>query len=149
MPGRQKHQVSSSITSDGRFVVSVREDSSVCVWDHVISNKEKSTLTSQFFFSEAASLAATWPGTSPKKVISNRARPASVRETERFSLGAWFFFSDVHARASATWPEENLSICKDHLIRDIVTAGHDGVIRSFRSSGRLDLILLRPRDSEG
>ncbi|MQL96979.1 hypothetical protein Taro_029667 [Colocasia esculenta] len=82
-----------------------------------------------------------------------------ARDAERFSLGSWFF-ADCPSRVSATWPEEKLCLwaepadparhcCAHHGQEDhqpktqrtptsndawsrvIVTAGHDGAVRSF------------------
>ncbi|MQM05652.1 hypothetical protein Taro_038465 [Colocasia esculenta] len=85
---------------------------------------------------------------------------ACVRESERSCLGSWFF-ADCSTRPSATWPEEKLGLWGedagainvsprggygDHQhdlklfspaawSRVIVTAGHDGIIRSFHNWG--------------
>ncbi|RWR86875.1 POC1 centriolar protein B-like protein isoform X1 [Cinnamomum micranthum f. kanehirae] len=81
------------------------------------------------------------------------------RDPDRFSLGSWFF-SDSLSRSSATWPEEKLPLRTppvsedgdDQLLNDvhhyghnislpatwgtvIVTAGSDGMIRSFHNYG--------------
>ncbi|CAA7396861.1 unnamed protein product [Spirodela intermedia] len=155
-PRRSRSQLSASFTSDGRYIVSVGDDCAVCIWDHSVSGAasssgDKSRGPCECFFSEAASVAAPWPGRGPRNLSPEPS--AWFRDMERFSLGAWFF-ADFPARVSATWPEEKLSLgrpppsggafCRARNVVSvsadawsgvIVTAGHDGVIRSFHSYG--------------
>lgn len=76
----------------------------------------------------------------------------AIRDPERFSLPSWFSM-DVSSKGSAvTWPEEKLPFCEVPSIQEdnqspdcrnysatwglvIVTAGCDGMIRTFHNYG--------------
>uniref|UniRef100_A0A1D1ZEI3 Putative WD repeat-containing protein C3H5.08c n=1 Tax=Anthurium amnicola TaxID=1678845 RepID=A0A1D1ZEI3_9ARAE len=171
---KAKNQLSASFTSDGRYIVSVSEDSRVYVWNYVSdspsSKGTRSVRSCACFSSKDVSIAIPWPGTDrlepdsrsrsshlqPQKMF---APSTCIEGAECFSLGAWFF-SDCQSRASATWPEEKLGLSAgdatvgycplngydDHQhylnslppatwSRVIVTAGHDGTIKSFHNYG--------------
>ncbi|XP_077241350.1 uncharacterized protein LOC143881899 [Tasmannia lanceolata] len=172
--GRRKSgsQMSASFTSNGRYIISVGEDSHVYVWsydglDVPSSNRAKSIRSSEHFFSEGATVAIPWSGmghletgsgndslhSSSEQTEQSESSFSWLRDSDRFSLGNWFF-SDL--RNAATWPEERLplgplpSAEDDHYHHHhqnfhsslsatwgliIVTAGLDGVIRSFHNYG--------------
>ncbi|XP_077230364.1 uncharacterized protein LOC143863545 isoform X2 [Tasmannia lanceolata] len=170
-PRRSGNQISATFTSNGRYIVSVGEDSHVYVWSYdgldVPSSKlSKSIRSCEHFFSEGVSVAIPWSGMGHNSEIgssgdtslhsssdqqaeqSEEGSSPWLRDSDRFSLGSWFF-SDGGSRCNATWPEEKLplwslpSAQNDHhhhasslswgLV--IVTAGRDGVIRSFHNYG--------------
>ncbi|THU74528.1 hypothetical protein C4D60_Mb04t34330 [Musa balbisiana] len=136
-------QVSASFTSDGRHIVSASGDSNVCIWSHAndavpTSNKVKSTLSCECFFSSNASIAIPWNGLqSGKKVttskvlhgqkdvfgeksgVSGNGYGSNCRIEDLFGSNTLYLspsccFSPSHEfleyvpKSSATWPEENL-----------------------------------------
>ncbi|KAJ0976624.1 hypothetical protein J5N97_012098 [Dioscorea zingiberensis] len=173
---KSKSQSFASFTSDGRYIVSVDEDSHVYVWNynesrlHSSLKGAKTIRSCELFSSEGVSVAVPWPGidhrgaglgfnsvlasSSPQRILE----PSTwLRDPDCFSLGICFFAeSPTKQQSSATWPEEKLipstlpSTTDDHrhgrhfhclttisatwsLV--IVTAGHDGSIRSFHNYG--------------
>ncbi|XP_072969487.1 uncharacterized protein [Typha angustifolia] len=155
---------SASFMLDGRYLVSVGDDSHVYIWNSDGSRKPskraKSTSSCELFFSGGASVAAPWPGVDRgarlstghlDPPLSQRILDPStlLRDPYCYSLGTRLF-SDGFTRGYATWPEEKLpSPLADnyhHHYRHltsisaawntvIVTASNDGVIRSFHNYG--------------
>ncbi|KAJ4966513.1 hypothetical protein NE237_018362 [Protea cynaroides] len=165
-------QMSASLTSDGRHIISVGEDSHVYVWNYDTpsvpsSRQPKSVRSCEHFFAEGVSVAIPWSGGEKENMelacCSSRCflqpqeqsdSASRVRDSDRFSLGSWFSMDGL-TRSSATWPEEKLPswdipvVDHDHhhhaqhqhtalsatwgLV--IVTAGLDGVIRTFHNYG--------------
>ncbi|KAH7671299.1 WD40-repeat-containing domain-containing protein [Dioscorea alata] len=180
---KSKSQSSASFTSDGRYIVSVDEESHVYIWNYnepniTSLNGAKTIRSFEFFSSEGVSVALPWSGinrrvgldcndilasSTPRKILE----PLTwLRNPDCFSLGVWFF-ADSLSRGSATWPEEKLltpaepstptdNHQHDHIQQSdlqnqlrylttltlsatwnlvIVTASHDGSIRSFHNFG--------------
>ncbi|KAK1403906.1 Transducin/WD40 repeat-like superfamily protein [Heracleum sosnowskyi] len=164
-------QMSASLTSTGRHIISVGEDSHIYVWnygnDYVPSKHPKSVRSCEHFFYEGVSVAIPWSNREINQ--SGCARPpcSSPKQdhqdsnSERFSLASWLFM-DGSFRGTATWPEEKLPLWDvpaaeqddeswrnhDHhnISQDskyltatwglvIVTAGSDGMIRTFHNYG--------------
>lgn len=165
------NQMSASFTSDGKRIISVGEDSRVYIWNYEGQNfpsskQAKSIRSCEHFFSEGASVAVPWSGMdseqkhfyegsinhSNQQMWHVEATTPWPKDTDRFSLGNWFF-ADGLSRASATWPEEKLPFWAIPVAEDdhhcqhrhtslsatwglvIVTAGWDGVIRCFHNYG--------------
>lgn len=126
---RTKSQLSASFTSDGRYIISAGEDSSVYVWNYDLSVRQspkgvksmKTVRSCELFSSEGVSLAVPWPGIGPKDLsLSNNklplpSQPLKILEPSTWlwdsdfcSLGAWLF-ADGISKGSATWPEEKLT----------------------------------------
>ncbi|KAJ9177781.1 hypothetical protein P3X46_012955 [Hevea brasiliensis] len=129
---RSGSQMSASFTSSGRHIISVGEDCRVYVWNYdglcTPSSKHiKSVRSCEHFFSEGVSVAVPWSGmrAEPKSVnggnIQNRMQTedgaSRRRDSERFSLGNWFFVDGPCRGGSATWPEERLP-CWDVAIAE-------------------------------
>lgn len=138
------------------------KDSRVYIWNynqpHLQSSKAKRSARScEYFFLEGVSVALPW--SSIKTTMNKDASPETedhhsdscscvIRDPERFSLPSWFSM-DVSCKGSAvTWPEEKLPFCELPSIQDadcrnysatwglvIVTAGCDGMIRTFHNYG--------------
>ncbi|ONK57530.1 uncharacterized protein A4U43_C09F1440 [Asparagus officinalis] len=129
---KSKSQLSASFTSDGRYIVSVGEDSNVYIWNYDLSGRQqsskvtkslkslKSIRSCELFSSEGLSLAVPWPGINHRDSDSNNhhlhlpSQPAKILEPSTWlwdsdfcSLGAWLF-ADGISKGSATWPEEKL-----------------------------------------
>lgn len=120
-------QLTASLTSSQKHVISVGEDSCVCIWNYddpcfkSSSKHTKSIRSCEYFFSEGACIAASWPGKVMEKKdiddslwnlleMQDRAEATSLgRDSERFTLGNWFS-TDGPCRGSATWPEEQLPL---------------------------------------
>ncbi|KAJ1696277.1 hypothetical protein LUZ63_004789 [Rhynchospora breviuscula] len=140
-----------SFTCDGRYIISVRDDLRVHIWnsnsfaDIPLNKKPKPIRSCETFLCENATIAVPWPGV-------NQAKPdlpesSDLSSPRCFSLGAWFF----PLGPTVTWPEEKLSSnihgnllekLGSFVNRDlgawnagILTAGHDGIIRSFHNYG--------------
>ncbi|KAJ6677816.1 TRANSDUCIN/WD40 REPEAT-LIKE SUPERFAMILY PROTEIN [Salix viminalis] len=169
-------QMSASFTSKGRHIISVGEDCRVYVWNYdglftPWSKNKKSVRSCEYFFSEAVSVAVPWSGPGAElRGLSGSGRRSYVRtegnasrrrDSDRFSLGSWFFMDGRCRGGSATWPAEKLPMwdCPaleaeyqnqqtDDLHQDddqiflsdawglvIVTAGWDGKIKTFHNYG--------------
>ncbi|KAM0939754.1 putative transcription factor WD40-like family [Dioscorea sansibarensis] len=169
---KSKSQSYASFTSDGRYIVSVDEDSHVYIWNYNVSRlsslKGAKTIRScERFSSEGVSVAVPWPGidrrgaglgfnnvlasSSPQRILE----PSIwLRDPDCFSLGVCFFTDSPSRGSAATWPEEKLiqssTTTEDHRHSHhfhclttisatwslvIVTASHDGSIRSFHNFG--------------
>jgi hypothetical protein len=115
--------MSASFTSKGRHIISVGEDCRVYVWNYdglctPWSKHTKSVRSCEYFFSEGVSVAVPWsgPGTELRGLSSRSLRSyvqtegdaSWMRDSDRFSLGSWFFMDGRCRWGSATWPEEKL-----------------------------------------
>ena len=141
--------------SDGKYIVSAREDSNVYIW----SNRKESDSSSSSYsqtkrirsferFSTNASVAATWCGFSDHNRTIPFSSPPCLSLKESGSV----------PKGNATWPEENLTenplssmtasqykFLKSSYQRAtssslawgmvIVTGGWDGRIRTFQNYG--------------
>ncbi|OIV93986.1 hypothetical protein TanjilG_05689 [Lupinus angustifolius] len=115
---RSAGQMHASFTSDGKHIVSVSEDSNVCIWNYTgqdrSTSKAKKIWSSESFLSDKAAIAIPWfgieskPGTlwspSLKHDISQRLTPSS-HDRSFLNLG---FLSDLVPKVSPTWPVETL-----------------------------------------
>ncbi|XP_028766042.1 uncharacterized protein LOC114723953 [Neltuma alba] len=113
-------QTCGSFTSTENHIISVGEDSHVCIWncnglEHSSSKAIKSQRCCEYFSTEGVTVAIPWlvNSTEHASLCGNsemqhlqEARP-SVRDSERFSLGNWFTMEGT-CRGSVTWPEEKL-----------------------------------------
>ncbi|KAM4117310.1 hypothetical protein ACB094_02G114100 [Castanea mollissima] len=120
-------QMSASVASSGKHIISIGEDSRVYVWNHnglciPLEKETKSVRSCEHFISEGVSVAVPWLGLgmeprssgsgSPKycsQTLDHIEAASRVRDSERFSLGNWFSM-DGPCRGSATWPEEKLPL---------------------------------------
>lgn len=133
---KTKSQLSASFTSDGRYIVSVGEDSNVYIWNYDLSGRQsskgvksvKSIRSCELFSSAGVSLAVPWPGMNRRySDMSNinlhlPSQPLKLLEPSTWlwdsdfcSFGAWFF-ADGLFKGSATWPEEKLPGPPRHLL---------------------------------
>ncbi|XP_073008251.1 uncharacterized protein [Typha latifolia] len=162
-PRKSRSQISASFTSDGKYIISVGEDSHVYIWNNggsgsLSSRVAKSVSSCELFLSEGLSVAVPWPGIRGGAGQSNNnLQPSSLRQTsldpstvlgdrDCFSLGPRLLL-DGSTKGSATWPEESLpsspcsSLQADKRLTPaswglvIITASSDGVIRSFHNYG--------------
>ncbi|KAL9393367.1 hypothetical protein Peur_012652 [Populus x canadensis] len=117
-------QMSASFTSNGRHIISVGEDCRVYVWNYdglctSWSKHIKSVKSCEFFFSEGVSVAVPWSGTGTevrglgsRRSFQSHAQTEEIaswrKDSERFSLGSWFFMDGRCRGSYATWPEEKL-----------------------------------------
>ncbi|KAJ8765267.1 hypothetical protein K2173_011964 [Erythroxylum novogranatense] len=116
-------QMSASFTSAGRHIISVGEDCRVYVWNYddlcIPSSKHiKSVRSCEYFFAECVSVAVPWLGVGRESKTTRSGRLHSClqredcaswrRDSDRFSLGNWFFMDGPRRGSSATWPEEKL-----------------------------------------
>ncbi|KAK1300781.1 hypothetical protein QJS10_CPB13g00585 [Acorus calamus] len=101
---------SASFTSDGRYIVSVGEDSRVYFWNHGVSDNPssktaKSTHSCEHFLSEGASIAVPWPGinqTTPRMPV---VQPRHPKERPSLSQDLDLFFL-----SGVIWPKGKLSL---------------------------------------
>lgn len=128
------------------------------------SNAKRSARSCEYFLLEGVSVALPWSSmrTTMNKDACPETEDhpdSSIRDPERFSLPSWFSM-DVTSKGSAvTWPEEKLPFCEVPSIQEdnqsllqqrnnpdcrnysatwslvIVTAGCDGMIRTFHNYG--------------
>ncbi|CAL0330870.1 unnamed protein product [Lupinus luteus] len=115
---RSAGQMHASFTSDGKHIVSVSEDSNVCIWNYTgqdrSTSKAKKIWSSESFLSDKAAIAIPWcgieskPGTllspSLKHDFSQRLTPSS-HDRSFLNRG---FLSELVPKASPTWPAETL-----------------------------------------
>lgn len=123
---RSGSQMSASITSSGRHIISVGEDSRVYMWNYdeftVPSFKRiPSSRSCEHFFSKGVSLVVPWSGMESKLIGRDYVSPCHHLTTQDalkassswrdsscfFSLANWFS-RDGSCRSSTTWPEEKL-----------------------------------------
>ncbi|KAK7399066.1 hypothetical protein VNO78_10241 [Psophocarpus tetragonolobus] len=115
---RSAGQMHASFTIDGKHIVSVSEDSNVCIWNHNgqdrNTSKAKKVWSSESFLSHNAAIAVPWcgiesmPGTllSPSLGEDVNQR-CSLPSPDCFFLSRGFL-SELIPKVSATWPEETL-----------------------------------------
>lgn len=172
-------QMSGSFTSSGKHIISVGEDSRVYIWNFNdfksgSSKKMKSDYSCEYFSFKGVTVAIPWCGMKTDRRgcrinfshYSLEAKTklevtSEVRDTERFSLGNWFFIDGTcRGSTSMTWPEEKLPTWDLPLVEDecdhqnlchedsshgrnisetwgltIVAAGSDGTIKTFHNFG--------------
>ncbi|CDY43049.1 BnaA03g11960D [Brassica napus] len=147
-------QISASLTSNGKLLVSASEDSNVYVWNYDSETRagrsKRVTVTNSYehFYCRDVSVAAPWPG----KIINNTAVTNGI-----ISSATNQYFCD---RMSATWPDEKLLLAAKNRARTspsvsvdlsngpvnakpnasawsmvIVTGGLRGEIRTFQNFG--------------
>nr|GMD05507.1 WD repeat-containing protein 44-like [Ipomoea batatas] len=106
--------VPATFTSDGKHVVSVTEDSNVCIWNYNELQTTKTVRSYENFYSQNASVVIPWCGLKtdpvgslqPGSILSNgKALEKSLSFSTDLSRG---FSFDSQFKGSATWPEENL-----------------------------------------
>lgn len=107
-------QTLASFTPDGKHIVSVSEDSNVCIWNCTsqdrTSSKVKKIWSSESFLSHNAAIAVPWGGSDsmPGTLLS----PALNQRMSLFSPDCFFlsrgFLSESIPKVTATWPEETL-----------------------------------------
>ncbi|XP_062225609.1 uncharacterized protein LOC133924191 [Phragmites australis] len=154
-PWKSKALSAPSLTSDGRYLISVGKDSNVYIWNFANSGEAKSAHSCELFYSKDVTTAVPWPGVHQDRHIKPSClteKPVVVptlrRHGECLSPGRWSLADGT--RGSATWPEEKLPSTKPEngpQLGDclsmvsaawntvIVTASGDGVIRSFPNYG--------------
>ncbi|KAL7143303.1 hypothetical protein ABFS83_08G182800 [Erythranthe nasuta] len=156
-----KSQISSSLTSNGKYLISASEDSHVYVWRHKCEsrpNRSKSvavTNSYEVFHCQDVSMAIPWPGISSRSGGQNGHfnfnPPEDVEGLSEYRT-ANAANNYLFDRISLTWPEEKLvSIGKNNSKHSprvsvdlsngsawgmvIVTAGLRGEIRTFQNFG--------------
>ncbi|ERN16073.1 hypothetical protein AMTR_s00030p00138110 [Amborella trichopoda] len=162
-PRNSTNRTSALFSPNGRHIVSAIDDSRIYIWNYeltdTLTHKPTKSWSCEHFLSPGASVAIAWSGLMPDQPPSSKTSPyhpehlqpsSCPRESCRFSLSNGFslssgFFLDSISKASATWPEENLPPFTDSCCRSaisastwglvIVTAGYDGLIRSFQNYG--------------
>ncbi|CAI8619108.1 unnamed protein product [Vicia faba] len=159
-------QMSGSFTSSGKHIISVGEDSRVYIWnfndfESASLKKKKSQHSCEYFSFKGVTVAIPWCGMKAEdrnnvsrcvsETKSKLEFGSEVRDTDRFSLGNWFFI-DGTCRGSMTWPEEKLPTWDEYdhwklYKKDsshgknksetwgltIVAAGSDGTIKTFHN----------------
>ncbi|KAL5676000.1 hypothetical protein ACJX0J_012131, partial [Zea mays] len=160
-PWKSKALSLPSLTSDERYLISAGKDSNVYIWDLANSRDDAKPVHScELFFSKDVTTAVPWPGVRQQDGHAS-AKPACVAEKSasapilrQSAPGPWPFVDGggSSSKGSATWPEEKLlsaakpvessprlddclSMLSAAWSTVIVTAGRDGVIRSFPNYG--------------
>ena len=115
---RSAGQMHASFTSDGKHIVSVSEDSNVCVWNYTGqdrgSSKAKKIWSSECFLSHNAAIAIPWCGmeSMPGTLLSPSLRDDFNHKSFLSSPDCFFlsrgFLSELVPKVSPTWPEETL-----------------------------------------
>ncbi|KAI4315563.1 hypothetical protein L6164_028359 [Bauhinia variegata] len=105
-------------TSDGKHIVSVSEDSNVCIWNYSgedrSGSKAKNMWCCESFLSQNASIAIPWCGTESMAgtVLASTLRSDMNQKMslspDCFSLSLGLLAESL-PKVSATWPEETLS----------------------------------------
>ncbi|KAJ8632350.1 hypothetical protein MRB53_025686 [Persea americana] len=122
------NQISARFTSDGSHIISVGEDSNVCIWNHnspdgPLPQRTKSIRSCERFLSSNASIAIPWLGMKSETLAPNEQVSGdstgnvenacshnsliSLSSQNSVSL-SHEFFSEAPPKGSATWPEEKL-----------------------------------------
>ncbi|XP_057750017.1 uncharacterized protein LOC130968645 [Arachis stenosperma] len=112
-------QMHASFTLDGKHIVSVSEDSNVCVWNYNghdrNTSKAKKVWSSECFLSHNAAIAIPWCGMEqmPGTLLSPSLRDdfnhkSFLSSPDCFFLGRGFL-SELVPKVSPTWPEEALA----------------------------------------
>lgn len=142
-------QMSACFTTGEKHIILVGEDSRVYIWNYQNGSSKHAVRSCEHFFAKGVSVAVQWPE-------QNGRGHWNRGDAERFSIGNWLSI-DGSCRGSATWPEEKLSLwdmsiaegedeaCEGNLWDltyvseawsvGIVTAGRDGMIRTFHNYG--------------
>ncbi|XP_010446663.1 PREDICTED: WD repeat-containing protein 44-like [Camelina sativa] len=130
-------QISASLTSNGKFLVSASEDSNVYVWNYDSDSRagksKRVTVTNSYehFYCRDVSVAAPWPGKISNNQTSNSPEqplftannpPTPVNDPTNnktvtngiISSATNRYFFD---RISATWPEEKLMVAAKNRAR--------------------------------
>ncbi|XP_010482829.1 PREDICTED: WD repeat-containing protein 44-like [Camelina sativa] len=130
-------QISASLTSNGKFLVSASEDSNVYVWNYDSDSRpgksKRVTVTNSYehFYCRDVSVAAPWPGkisnnqtsnipeqapftaNNPPTPVNDPTNNKTVTNGIISSATNRYFFD----RISATWPEEKLMIAAKNRAR--------------------------------
>ncbi|KAK7318058.1 hypothetical protein RJT34_02756 [Clitoria ternatea] len=115
---RSAGQMHASFTTDGKHIVSVSEDSNVCIWNYTgqdrSTSKAKKIWSSESFLSHNAAIAVPWCGieSMPGTLLSpslgeDLNQRSSLSSPDCFFLSRGFL-SELIPKVSATWPEETL-----------------------------------------
>ncbi|KAL0304437.1 UNVERIFIED_CONTAM: putative WD repeat-containing protein C18H10.05 [Sesamum radiatum] len=158
------NQISATVTSDGKHIISASEDSNIYIWNYTDvgdSSFPQPKVNKSFeFFSADASVAIPWSGLKSGTISESSVNPLPFSSATCFSLSQEFLL-DSTSKGSATWPEEKLPVSSPpagtsqlgksqyKLFKTscqsssgthawglvIVTAGWDGRIRSFHNYG--------------
>ncbi|KAK7358482.1 hypothetical protein VNO77_00410 [Canavalia gladiata] len=115
---RSAGQMHASFTTDGKHIVSVSEDSNVCVWNYTgqdrSTSKAKKIWSSESFLSHKAAIAVPWCGieSMPGTLLSPSLGEDLNQRSSLSSPDCFFltrgFLSELIPKVSATWPEEAL-----------------------------------------
>ncbi|CAI9774197.1 unnamed protein product [Fraxinus pennsylvanica] len=163
--GGAGNHISASLTSNGKHVISVSDDSNVYIWNYNCEPCSASQPVRSFeCFSSDASVAIPWSGLKMGNLEdgfkSSKFEESLTKLSTHFSLGQEFIL-DSSPKGSATWPEEKLPMSSPRTVLYrmckyqyklfktscqssstshawglvIVTAGWDGRIRSFHNYG--------------
>lgn len=111
-------QMHASFTSDGKHIVSVSEDSNVCIWNYSgqdrSTSKAKKIWSSESFQSHNAAIAVPWcgiesmPGTLLSPSLKDDLHIMSALSSPDCLFLSRGFLSELAPKGSATWPEETL-----------------------------------------
>ncbi|ESW32198.1 hypothetical protein PHAVU_002G301700 [Phaseolus vulgaris] len=115
---RSAGQMHASFTTDGKHIISVSEDSNVCIWNYTghdrSTSKAKKIWSSESFLSHNSVIAVPWcgiesiPGTLLSPSLGEDANQrCSLPSPDCFFLSRGFL-SELIPKVSATWPEETL-----------------------------------------
>ncbi|XP_027339985.1 WD repeat-containing protein 44-like [Abrus precatorius] len=115
---RSAGQNHASFTTDGKHIVSVSEDSNVCIWNYTgqdrSTSKAKKIWSSESFLSHNAAIAVPWSGieSMPGTLLSPSLGEDLNQRSSLSSPDCFFltrgFLSELIPKVSATWPEEAL-----------------------------------------
>ncbi|CAN8252811.1 unnamed protein product [Cochlearia groenlandica] len=122
-------QISASLTSNGKYLVSASEDSNVYVWNYDSDSRagrsKRVTVTNSYehFYCRDVSVAAPWPGktsgnstvesNNPSTPVNDPTNNKTVTNGIISSATNRYFFD----RISATWPEEKLLLAAKNRAR--------------------------------
>ncbi|KAG4391622.1 hypothetical protein AAZX31_05G205400 [Glycine max] len=125
---RSAGQMHASFTTDGKHIISVSEDSHVCIWNYTgqdrSTSKAKKIWSSESFLSHNAAIAVPWcgiesmPGTLLSPSLGEDVnQKCSLPSPDCFFLSRGFL-SELIPKVSATWPEETLvdSSCQTQTV---------------------------------
>ncbi|XP_019422903.1 PREDICTED: WD repeat-containing protein 44-like [Lupinus angustifolius] len=111
-------QMHASFTSDGKHVVSVTEDSNVCIWNYTgqdrSTSKAKKIWSSETFLSHKAAIAIPWcgiestTGTLLSPSLKHNFNQRLTPSLPDFLFSNRGFLSELLPKVSPTWPEETL-----------------------------------------
>ncbi|XP_019168633.1 PREDICTED: uncharacterized WD repeat-containing protein C18H10.05-like [Ipomoea nil] len=142
--------VPATFTSDGKHVVSVTEDSNVCIWNYNELQTSKTVRSYESFYSHNASVVVPWCGAGSSVPGSMLSSGKAISTSSS---------SCCQFKGCATWPEEKLpNLSPSPVLKSdykflksawqsalasspnlwglvVVTAGLDGYIRTFLNYG--------------